>query len=88
MGTKSYVKPICDPRVHSHLLVGLCVNINEIQSPCDKEDAKVVKKVSLSKHIYELEELDKKLKNELSQKDLEILNEELCGGCDDSHDDH
>ena len=86
MGTKSYVKPIYDPRVHSHLLVGLCVNKNEIQSPCDKEDAIVVKKDL----VKELEKIANKLNNELSQKDKGIMEEldEILGNCDDSHDHH
>ena len=84
MGTKSYVKPICAPRVHSLLLVGLGVNINEIQSPCNKKVGKVAKVLSIEKRLRE--EADKR-KNELSQKDLETI-EKLCNICDDSHDDH
>ena len=87
MGTKSYVKPICNPRVYSHLLVGLCVNINEIQSPRPKEDAKVGKLVAIRYHKDELEKEANKFKNELSQEDLEKI-DELCNSCDDSNDDH
>ena len=87
MGTKSYVKPICVPRVHSHLLVGLCVNINEIQSPCVKEDVKVVGKAAFFKHIHKLDEQRNKLINELSQKDRE-LSDEILENCDDSHNAH
>jgi hypothetical protein len=82
MGTKSYVKPICNPRVHSHLLVGLCVNINEIQSPRPKEDANVATWLVLRKNKDELEKIANKLNNELSQEDLEKI-EELCNSCDD-----
>ena len=84
MGTKSYVKPT---RVHSHLLAGLCVNINEIQSPRPKEDAKVGKLVAIRYKKDELEKEANKLYNELSQKELEKI-KELCNSCDDFHDDH
>lgn len=76
MGTKSYVKPICDPWVHSHLLVGSCVNTNEIQSPCTKKDAIVGVRQEKDK-IYET----------LSEKDKKTL-DEILENCDDSHDDH
>ena len=76
MGTKSYVKPICDPRVHSHLLVGSCVNTNEIQSPWAKKDAIVGVRQEKDK-IYET----------LSEKDKKTL-DEILENCDDSHDDH
>ena len=86
MGTKSYVKPICDPRVHSPLLVGLCVNINEIQSPCDK----VGISKDLGKELEKLEKMANKINNELSQKDKGIMEEldEILGNCDDLHDHH
>ena len=83
MGTKSYVKPICVPRVYSHLLVGSCVNTNEIQSPCFKGKVINGKKI-LIKNLYEER---KKYINKLNQKDRELV-EELSGGYDDSHDDH
>ena len=76
MGTKSYVKPICAPRVHSHLLVGSCVNTNEIQSPWAKKDAIVGVRQEKDK-IYET----------LSEKDKKTL-DEILENCDDSHDDH
>ena len=75
MGTKSYVKPICDPRVLSHLSVGLCVNTNEIQSPCAKE-VKIVGVRQEKDKIYET----------LSEKDKKTL-DEILENCDDSHDD-
>ena len=87
MGTKSYVKPICDPRVHSRLLAGLCVNINEIQSPRPKEDAKVGKLVAIRYHKDELDKIAKKLYNELSQKEIEWV-EELLKGDNNFYDDH
>jgi hypothetical protein len=84
MGTKSYVKPICDPRVHSHSSAGPRVHINEIiQSPCVKEDEKVLKIVDSHKHLYEQAN---KLKNELNQKDRELI-DEILKNCDDSPDD-
>ena len=84
MGTKSYVKPICDPRVLSHLSVGLCVNTNEIQSPCAKE-------VGVSKEYVKIKDgvrkESEKIKETLSEKDKKIL-DEFLENCDDSHDDH
>jgi len=84
MGTKSYVKPICAPRVHSHLLVGSCVNTNEIQSPC-------AKKFGVSKEYVKIKDgvrkESEKIKETLSEKDKKIL-DEFLGNCDDSHDDH
>ena len=75
MGTKSYVKPICDPRVLSHLSVGLCVNTNEIQSPCAKE----VKIVGRSKEIEKIrKECDKIKETEtISEKDKKLVDEIL-----------
>lgn len=87
MGTKSYVKPICDPRVHSHLLVGLCVNINEIQSSRPKEDANVPTWLVLRKNKDELEKEANKFKNEISQEDLEKI-DELLKDDNNFYDDH
>ena len=83
MGTKSYVKPT---RVHSHLLAGLCVNINEIQSPRPKEDAKVGKVVAIRNHYHEELEKLEKIANKLSQEDLKRL--ELLKGDNNFYDDH
>ncbi len=69
MGTKSYVKPICDPRVLSHLSVGLCVNTNEIQSPCAKE-------VGVSKAYVKIKDgVRKESEKTISEKDKKILDE-------------
>ena len=76
MGTKSYVKPICAPRVLSHLSVGLCVNTNEIQSPCAIKNIRECVRQESDK-IYET----------LSEKDKKTL-DEILENCDDSHDDH
>ena len=67
MGTKSYVKPICDPRVR--------VNTNEIQSPCAKE----VKIVGRSKEIEKIrKECDKIKETEtISEKDKKLVDEIL-----------
>ena len=75
MGTKSYVKPICDPRVLSHLSVGLCVNTNELQSPCAQE----VKIVGRSKEIEKIrKECDKIKETEtISEKDKKLVDEIL-----------
>lgn len=85
MGTKSYVKPICDPRVLSHLSVGLCVNTNEIQSPCGFSDFVCADRIK--KIIKECERLEKDTYETLSEKDKKIL-DEIVENFDDSHDDH
>ena len=75
MGTKSYVKPICDPRVHSHLLVGSCVNTNEIQSPCAKEVKIVGRNKEIEKIKKECEKIRKESEKTISEKDKKILDE-------------
>ena len=87
MGTKSYVKPICDPRVLSHLSVGLCVNTNEIQSPCGFSDFVGADVVRIKRSVGELQRLEKDAYETLSEKDKKIL-DEIAENCDDSHDDH
>ena len=86
MGTKSYVKPICNPRVPPQPPK---IQIREISFP--KEDAKVGKvaaiRIYMQNEIEKLEKIANKLYNELSQEDLEKI-KELCNSCDDFHDDH
>lgn len=52
MGTKSYVKPICDPRVR--------VNTNEIQSPCAIKNIRECVRQESDKIYETLNEKDKK----------------------------
>ena len=87
MGTKSYVKPICDPRVLSHLSVGLCVNTNEIQSPCAKEVKIVGRSKEIEKITKECEKIRKEREKTLSEKDKKLA-DEILENSDDSYDDH